>query len=272
MADGGMADGAAAAPAEASLVLGSGAPPVLVTGSVSGKYVTWSEALGSAILERVAAGESVLQVCRGAAMPHPTTVYAWTRERAGFGAALAEAQKTARVAARIADRARAAARAAAGRDGRGRWSTYTPEMGETICARLADGESLKAIGADPEMPCAATILNWARAYPEFGDAYAQARQMMADVLFDEAREVALAATPRSVWADRLRFDTIRWMTARMAPRKYCERLMVDIETAAVRGERDRALSERARQFLASIDEEGEDGDDEDGDDEALDGG
>ena len=49
---------------------------------------------------------------------------------------------------------------------------------------------------------------------------------MPRTLMDEAREVALGATRESVWADRLRFDTIRWMTARQAPRKYVERLVV----------------------------------------------
>jgi hypothetical protein len=29
-----------------------------------------------------------------------------------------------------------------------------------------------------------------------------------------------------VWADRLKFDTIRWLTARLAPKKYVERLVV----------------------------------------------
>jgi hypothetical protein len=201
-----------------------------------GKYVRFSEALGEVICARVAAGESLKGVCAGEGMPHPTTVYAWSREQPGFGAALAEAQKANRVAARLADRARAAARLAAGRDGRGRWSTYTPEIGEEICARIAGGESLKAIGADPEMPCAATVLNWAARYPEFGDAYAQARAFMADVLFDEAREVALAATSGNVWVGRLQFDVIRWMTARMAPKKYCERVLVEAEVSARRAE------------------------------------
>ena len=203
-----------------------------------GKYVRFSEALGAAICARVAAGESLKGVCAGEGMPHSTSVYAWSREWPAFGAALAEAQKASRVKARLADRARAAARLAAGRDGRGRWSTYTPEIGEEICSRIANGESLKAIGQDPEMPCAATVLNWAKRYPKFGDAYAQARAFMADVLFDEAREVALATTSGNVWVGRLQFDVIRWMTARMAPKKYCERVLVEAEVSARRAEED----------------------------------
>jgi len=209
------------------------------------KYVRFSEALGEAICARVAAGESLRRVCAGEGMPNATSVYSWSRAHPVFGAALREAQRTLRVNARLADRARAAERLARGRDGRGRWSTYTPEIGEAVCARIAGGESLKSIGADPQMPCAATVLNWAKTYPEFGDAYAQARAFMADVLFDEAREVALAATTGNVWVGRLQFDVIRWMTARMAPKKYCERLVVEAEVAARRAEEAAADPGRA---------------------------
>jgi hypothetical protein len=215
---------------------GDGLPAV--SGGGRGKYVTWSPELETAILERVAAGESVLAVCRGDGMPHPTTVYAWGRERPEFAVALAEAQRTARVAIRLAERAAAAAKLAAGRDNRGRWSTYTPELGEEICARISGGESLAAVGRDPEMPTAATILRWAREFPDFGDRYTLARLQMADWLFDEAREVSLEATPATVWVGRLRFDTIRWMTARMAPKKYCERLVIDAGIAERRAEED----------------------------------
>jgi len=202
------------------------------------KYVRFSDEIGAAICARVEAGESLSRVCRGPEMPHATTVYDWAREYPAFGHSLGQAMRTARIGRRMVDRAKAAARLAAGRDRRGRWSTFTPELGREICERIANGESLKAVGQDPTMPCAATILRWAAVYPEFGDEYAHARQLMADLLFDEAREVALEATPATVWADRLRFDTIRWMTARMAPKKYCERIVVEAGIAARRAEED----------------------------------
>ncbi|MET0275012.1 MAG: hypothetical protein ABW360_18650, partial [Phenylobacterium sp.] len=130
------------------------------------------------------------------------------------------------------DAASPAARAAGVRDGRGRPSTYTPERGAEICRRLAEGETLIAIVRDPDMPCYATVLNWAQARADFADAYAEARSLAADYLFDEAREVAKAATPVSVWADRLRFDVIRWQTARLSPRKYLERLVIRADAEA----------------------------------------
>jgi hypothetical protein len=40
---------------------------------------------------------------------------------------------------------------------RGRSPGYTTEIAETICNRLVDGESLRAICADPAMPSKATV-------------------------------------------------------------------------------------------------------------------
>jgi hypothetical protein len=82
----------------------------------------------------------------------------------------------------------------------------------------------------------ATILNWVKNIPEFEDRYAQAREMMAEVMFDEARDEALAATPPTVWVARTRIDTIFRMITRMRPRKYCERVLAEQAIAERRAE------------------------------------
>src|SRR4249919_2234657 len=46
-------------------------------------------------------------------------------------------------------------------------STFDPEVGAAICRRVAAGESLRAICADPAMPTGKTVWNWARAHEEF---------------------------------------------------------------------------------------------------------
>lgn len=185
-------------------------------------WVRYSEELGAEICARVAAGESLMAICRDEGMPHRTSVRDWALKEPEFGGALRAAMRQAQLALRRAD----LERFAKARDNRGRWSTYTPEKGEAICRRVADGETVVSIAADPEMPTAATIYYWARRIPEFGDAYAEARALAADWLADEALEVSRATTPEWVWADRLKFDVIRWLTARLAPKKYVERLVV----------------------------------------------
>jgi hypothetical protein len=42
----------------------------------------------------------------------------------------------------------------------GRTSGYDVEIAETICERLVNGESLRAICADPSMPARATVFRW----------------------------------------------------------------------------------------------------------------
>jgi Bacteriophage Sf6, terminase small subunit-like len=184
--------------------------------------------LGAAICARVAAGESLSRLERDAGMPCRKTIRNWARGDAdGFGAELMAAMRTAQLARRVTERAAMEAwRARRKLNRRGQPSTYTPELGRAICERLANGESMLAIGRDPGMPCAGTIYGWVNRFPDFQDMYVSARQIQADYLFDEAREVGLETTPHSVWVGRLRFDIIRWQTARLAPRKYCERIVV----------------------------------------------
>ena len=186
--------------------------------------------LGEAICARVAAGESLSAICEDRAGPCRNTVRSWAKAHPEFGEALRAATETARLAERLRDRQTAPTLT----PGIGRPSGYSRALAEAICDRLANGESLTSIGRDPPMPCYGTILRWVRQFPEFADLYVEARQMQADYLFDEARDVAQAATAGNVWVSRLRFDVIRWQAARLRPHKYCERLVVagELRTAA----------------------------------------
>jgi hypothetical protein len=184
--------------------------------------------LGRAVCARVAAGESLRKIGAEAGWPTPQTVWHWANAHPEFAEALSQAQKAARIASRLADRSKAAAHPGRRRPGSrpGPPTLYTPALTEEICRRLAEGESLPAIARDPDMPRLRTIYDWVRRHPEFEDMYVTARAMQADTLADEALEVTRGTTAATVWADRLRFDGIRWLTARLAPRKYCEKIMV----------------------------------------------
>jgi len=107
----------------------------------------------------------------------------------------------------------------------GKASAYTQALGEAICARLENGESLTSIGRDPAMAAYGTILKWVKRHPDFEEMYVAARAAQGDFLFDEARDVAKAATRETVPLARLQFDVIRWQAARLAPAKYLERLV-----------------------------------------------
>lgn len=200
----------------------------------------YSEAVGREICAAVAAGRSLMEVCAEPGRPHRTTVRGWERAHPEFGMAMREAYAQARLGARMRDRqARAefearklAVRGGAGpgtgaaRRRGGKASSYTRAQGALICARLAQGESLTSITRDEAMPCYGTVYGWLKRHPAFEAMYVEAREAQAEYLFDEARDVALAASPATVALARLQFDVIRWQAARLSPKKYLERLVV----------------------------------------------
>src|SRR6202022_893768 len=73
--------------------------------------------------------------------------------------------------------------------GKGRPTEYTDEIGETICDRIVDGESLRTICADAGMPDEATVLGWGSSHGEFRDRYEIARDLAVEALLDETIEI-----------------------------------------------------------------------------------
>lgn len=129
----------------------------------------------------------------------------------------------------------------------GRPSSYSPEVADTICARLAAGESLRGICRDDDMPDAATVFRWLASnddrYTGFREQYARAREIQADALVDEILEISDDA--RNDWMERnnsdgqnigwqlngehvqrsrLRVDSRKWFASKVAPKKYGDRI------------------------------------------------
>lgn len=129
----------------------------------------------------------------------------------------------------------------------GRPSIFTQELANAICERMADGESLRSICRSEDMPNVATVIRWL-ADPEhinFCAQYAVAREARADLLFDEITDIADDATNdwmarngkddegyalngEHVQRSRLRVDARKWVAARMAPKKYGEKITTEI--------------------------------------------
>jgi hypothetical protein len=111
----------------------------------------------------------------------------------------------------------------------GRPSKYSEELAEEICDRIAKGESVKEICADKEsgwLPGESTVYRWLQENDGFRERYALAREAQADGEFDQARAIAMAATPETVQVARLQVDTIKWRAAKLAPSKYGESVKV----------------------------------------------
>jgi hypothetical protein len=73
--------------------------------------------------------------------------------------------------------------------GKGRPTEYTEKIGETICDRIVEGESLRTICVDAGMPDEATVLGWISSHGKFRDAYELAREFAVQALLDETIEI-----------------------------------------------------------------------------------
>lgn len=121
----------------------------------------------------------------------------------------------------------------------GRPSSYTQEMGDRICDRLAEGESLRAICRDDAMPAMSTVFKWLAQNADFAEQYARAREEQADALADEivaiadetevraqgeGEDVVITLDPTAIARNRLRVDARKWVAAKLKPKKYGDKL------------------------------------------------
>lgn len=111
----------------------------------------------------------------------------------------------------------------------GRPSKYTPELAQEICERIAQGESLKHITDQEDMPTRKTVHTWLLSSDrkEFLHNYEAAREMQADVYADEMDDIARDETIDTQRA-RLIIDTRKWTSSKLKPKKYGDK--VDLTT------------------------------------------
>jgi hypothetical protein len=108
----------------------------------------------------------------------------------------------------------------------GRPPVWTPERKreaqDAICDRLSDGESLRTICADADMPSKVTVLQWLRDDDSFATQYAYARDAQADVYVDEIKDIA--DTEEDANRARVRIDARKWVASKLKPKRYGDRL------------------------------------------------
>jgi hypothetical protein len=107
----------------------------------------------------------------------------------------------------------------------GRPSAYTQELADSICARLAEGMSLRTICKADDMPDASTVFRWLRTKPGFCEQYTRAKEESAEALSEDMLEIAddKEGDPQR---DRLRIETRKWLASKLKPKKYGDKLAV----------------------------------------------
>jgi len=134
-------------------------------------------------------------------------------------------------------------------EGGGRPTILDDDLADTICRRLAHGESLRSICRDDAMPDISTVLEWVvnsknEAQEKFSKQYAKAREAQAEYLADEINDIAddgsndwieretekrnivEQVNGEVVARSRLRVDTRKWYLSKVLPKKYGERLVM----------------------------------------------
>lgn len=152
----------------------------------------------------------------------------------------------------------------------GRPSDYTPELALSICERLVEGESLRAICLSEGMPHRGTVFRWLETHEAFRDQYARARQAQADALADEITHIAdtpqlgvirkitkggVEITEEDMLGHRrLQIDARKWIASKLLPKKYGDKshvehsgevTLTELITGERRGDPARAASPRS---------------------------
>jgi len=129
---------------------------------------------------------------------------------------------------------------------KGRPSEFKQSTADAICLRLSDGQSLRSICSSATMPNRTTVFRWIEENPDFRNQYVRAREAQADVLAEEVVQIADTILPAvkktvkgsgkkrtteethgdAVERSRLMMDARKWYAAKLAPKKYGEKLQL----------------------------------------------
>ena len=143
---------------------------------------------------------------------------------------------------------------------------FTPEMGERVCALIAEGFSLRKIerlrneAGEKTMPAARTILRWlatqdvdpkegeevkVRPFDAFRQQYARAREARADARFESiddivARMLAGKINDRQA---RVAIDALKWQAGKENAKRFGD-------SVTVKGDKDNPLQVRSTKDMS----------------------
>tara|TARA_Y100000310_G_scaffold42544_1_gene39826 strand:+ start:78 stop:617 length:540 start_codon:yes stop_codon:yes gene_type:complete len=148
---------------------------------------------------------------------------------------------------------------------------YDEAQALEICVRMVEGETLKEICTDSELPSLRTVYRWLAKEPTFWHAYARAREAQTDRMADEIVEIADDAAndytervgrdgevervldPENVQRSRLRIDTRKWLMSKFAARRFGDKVQLEMTGGDEPADMtDEQLEARTRAILAKI--------------------
>ena len=103
--------------------------------------------------------------------------------------------------------------------------TYTPEIAQAICMRIATStDRLKTICKGEGMPSHETVNQWLYKYPEFSRMYYDAKAAQIDILAEECNELADGADVGNWQVVKLQIETRKWFASKLAPKRYGDKI------------------------------------------------
>ena len=175
---------------------------------LKGRYRPWDEAMADRVLLAVMRGATLRSLLASdKAFPSLAVLARWRWEEPVWDKALRMAMRAGR---------------------RARRREPPKALAEEIGERIVRGASLRSLGAEPDMPCAATLYAWVKRWPAFAAEVARACDWREEFLNDQMIDIAerngpfaLAATKREAAPLQLRVNQLAkrpgWTRAPEAP-------------------------------------------------------
>lgn len=106
----------------------------------------------------------------------------------------------------------------------GRPTKFTQELADTICERIANGETLRSICRDIKF-APSTVIEWTWNNRDFSEQYTRARLKQADAYADMILDEAFNSLDPQI--GRLRVDALKWVASKLAPKRYGDKVEVE---------------------------------------------
>src|SRR5271156_4829116 len=100
---------------------------------------------------------------------------------------------------------------------------YSDELGDEICQRLVEGETLVTICKSKHIPSRSVIRRWLDEQADFAYKYDRAREMQGDYVDHQIDEIAKVITSDTARADDVRIRALQWRARCLDSRTKCNR-------------------------------------------------
>ena len=207
-----------------------------------GRYNAYTPERAARVCALLGQGKAMTAIGTMEGMPSFTTLVRWRGEHpeieAAYQAAKAAKGKIRGPRGAYGTMAQVAARRAARaprRPAPGRPTSYSEQVAEEVCARIAAGESMLDLSHDAGLPPHQSLYVWMQQHEDFARGYRAACEVRAELMCDEV--VAIADDEEADLFDRgggeppwvniqairrarLKMQARMWRVGKLAPRKY----------------------------------------------------